>query len=273
MNILERMAVNGAEERIASFRAMQQRDYEFKIAHAEETAYKFLEHPQIDGMAYVAVGGLDSITLLCFLRSIGIDLPAVSVSVLEDKSIQRVHMELGVTALKPLRSKVNVIKELGWPVLSKEIAGKISLLQHPSEKNATVRHAIITGETGAYGGYRKNTRMKLSQKWLERFGGADAEGAALGYAAAPFLVSDKCCYYLKEKPCNDYAKESGRFPMMRLMASEGGRRQKALMLNGCNYISPGTKRSAVCNLQSARFAPPQPHFGRAGTGSVRRDCW
>ena len=197
MNILERMAVNGAEERIASFRAMQQRDYEFKIAHAEETAYKFLEHPQIDGMAYVAVGGLDSITLLCFLRSIGIDLPAVSVSVLEDKSIQRVHMELGVTALKPLRSKVNVIKELGWPVLSKEIAGKISLLQHPSEKNATVRHAIITGETGAYGGYRKNTRMKLSQKWLERFGGADAEGAALGYAAAPFLVSDKCCYYLK----------------------------------------------------------------------------
>ena len=103
MNILERMAVNGSEERIASFRAMQQRDYEFKIAHAEETAYKFLEHPQIDGMAYVAVGGLDSITLLCFLRSIGIDLPAVSVSVLEDKSIQRVHMELGVTVCSSIR--------------------------------------------------------------------------------------------------------------------------------------------------------------------------
>lgn len=115
MNILERMAANGSEERIASFCAMQQRDYDFKVAHAEETAYKFLEHPQINGMAYVAVGGLDSITLLCFLRSIGIELPAVSVSVLEDKSIQRVHKELGVTALKPLRSKVNVIKELGWP--------------------------------------------------------------------------------------------------------------------------------------------------------------
>ena len=98
MNILERMAASGSEERIASFRAMQQRDYDFKVAHAEETAYKFLEHPQINGMAYVAVGGLDSITLLCFLRSIGIDLPAVSVSVLEDKSIQRVHKELGVTA-------------------------------------------------------------------------------------------------------------------------------------------------------------------------------
>ena len=31
---------------------------------------------------------------------------------------------------------------------------------------------------------------------------------------------------------------------MGLMASEGGRRQKALMRNGCNYISPTTKRSA-----------------------------
>ena len=31
---------------------------------------------------------------------------------------------------------------------------------------------------------------------------------------------------------------------MGLMASEGGRRQKALMLNGCNYISKNTKRSA-----------------------------
>ena len=30
---------------------------------------------------------------------------------------------------------------------------------------------------------------------------------------------------------------------MGLMASEGGRREKALMMHGCNYISPGTKRS------------------------------
>ena len=78
MNILERMAVNGAEERIASFRAMQQRDYEFKIAHAEETAYKFLEHPQIDGMAYVAVGGLETVAFFsdgCWSRLI---FPAIS---------------------------------------------------------------------------------------------------------------------------------------------------------------------------------------------------
>ena len=55
-------------------------------------------------------------------------------SALEDKSIQTVHKQLGVESLKPLRSKASVIKEFGFPVLSKEIAGKIMLLQNPSEK-------------------------------------------------------------------------------------------------------------------------------------------
>lgn len=242
-SVLDRARENNSDLKIRSFQAKQKESYAFKVRYAETRAWEFYRHPEIAGDCYVAVGGLDSITLLLFLRSIGINVPAVSVSVLEDKSIQEVHKRLGVQALRPIKSKVEVIREFGWPVLSKEIAGKIALLQHPSEKNATVRHAIITGETGAYGGYRKGTRMKLSQKWLEKFGGYENEREGVNYQVPDFLVSDKCCYYLKEKPCNDYARESGRYPYMGLMASEGGRRQKALMLNGCNYISPGTKRS------------------------------
>lgn len=250
-SVLERMKENDSERKIEEFRALQKMDYAFKRDHAEETAWKFFEHPEISGKAYVAVGGLDSITLLVFLRSIGIDVPAISVSSLEDKSIQRVHRALGVKSLPPAKrengkywSKMEVIRQFGFPIISKETAGKIALLQHPSPDNATVRHAIITGETGEYGGFRTGTRMQLAKRWLELFGGPENENEGTDYQTAPFLVSDKCCYYLKEKPCNDYAKESGRFPYMGLMASEGGRRQKALMLNGCNYISPGTKRSA-----------------------------
>ena len=242
-NVIEQAIENNSDQKVRTFRAKQKESYEFKRLYAETRAWEFYRHPEIAGNCYVAVGGLDSITLLLFLRSIGIDVPAVSVSVLEDKSIQKIHEELGVVPLRPLKSKVEVIREFGWPVLSKELAGKIARLQHPSEKNATVRHAIITGETGAYGGYRKNTRMKMSQIWLEKFGGYENENEGVAYQKPDFLVSDKCCYYLKEKPCSNYARESGRFPYLGLMASEGGRRKKALMLNGCNYISPGTKRS------------------------------
>lgn len=244
-NILERRERLGTDEKIAAFRQKQSLPYAQKVLLARKRAEEFEAECMERGLnTHVSVGGLDSITLLVFLRSIGIDAPAISVSILEDKSIQQVHRQLGVECVKPLKTKADVLSEFGYPVLSKEIAGKIALLQNPSEKNATVRHAIITGETGEYGGHRTDTRMKLSQKWLEKFGGADAEGAALGYQAAPFKVSDRCCYYLKEKPCDDWAKAHHSVPYLGLMASEGGRRQKSLMQNGCNYFGESTIRSA-----------------------------
>ena len=141
-------------------------------------------------------------------------------------------------------SKTAVIQEFGFPVLSKEIASKIELLQNPSPKNATVRHAIITGETGEYGGNRKNSRMKLAKKWLEKFGGYENENEGVNYGKPDFKVSSKCCYYLKEKPCDIWAKEHNSVPFVGLMASEGGRREKSLMVNGCNYWTKGTQRSA-----------------------------
>lgn len=244
-NLMERRKRLRTDEKIAAFRQKQSLPYMQKVRLAEVRAREFEAECNYRGLnTHVSVGGLDSITLLVFLRGIGMDVPAISVSILEDKSIQKIHKQLGVECLKPLKTKTAVLREFGYPVLSKEIAGKIALLQNPSDNNATVRHAIITGETGAYGGHRTGTRMRLPMKWLEKFGGADAEGAALGYKAAPFKVSDKCCYYLKEKPCNNWAKEHNSVPYLGLMASEGGRRQKSLMQNGCNYFGASTIRSA-----------------------------
>lgn len=251
-NVLERMERIGAEKRIADFNVKMQLPYEFKVRYATVRAREFVSECDKRGLNYhVSVGGLDSITLLLFLRSIGIDAPAISASLLEDKSIQAVHKQLGVETLRPLKredgtywTKSAVMKEFGFPVLSKEIAGKIELLQNPTEKNKTVRHAIITGETGAYGGYQKNSRMKLAQKWLEKFGGYENETEGTHYQTPDFLVSSKCCYYLKERPCDLWAKEHNSVPFLGLMASEGGRRAKSLKINGCNYFGASTIRSA-----------------------------
>lgn len=145
--------------------AMQRLPYEVKVKRAELRAREFVEKLDDMGMnAHVSVGGLDSITLPLFLRSVGLDLPAVSVSALEDQSIKRVHKELGVVSIPPGKSKVKILNEYGFPVISKKIAGRIDTLQHPTDKNRTVRHAIITGECGAQGHYAKNSRMKLPKK-------------------------------------------------------------------------------------------------------------
>lgn len=243
MSYEERTARN--DEKIASFIVKQKQPYKFKVRYAETRIHEFIRECNIrDLNTHVSVGGLDSITLYLFIQSLGYKIPGVSVSILEDKSIQKIHKQLGLIIIKPYKSKSQVINEWGFPVLSKEIAAKIEILQNPTEKNKTVRHAIITGETGAYGGYRKNTRMKLAQKWLELFGGYENEREDVNYQVPDFKVSSKCCYYLKEKPADDWAKAHNSVPFLGLMASEGGRRQKSLMLNGCNYFGKTTIRSA-----------------------------
>lgn len=251
-NVIERMEAEGTKQKIERFQANQKLPYELKVRYAEVRAREFARECNRRGLNYhVSVGGLDSITLYLFLQHIGgIYAPGISVSSLEDVSIQRVHKQLGIERLRPAARedgtpwrKQQILQEFGFPVLSKEIAGKIETLQNATEKNQTVRHAIITGETGEYGGNRKGTRMKLSQKWLQRFGGYENENEGVDYQIAPFLVSQKCCYYLKEKPCDDWAKENNSVPYLGLMASEGGRREKSLMMHGCNYFGKSTTRS------------------------------
>lgn len=178
------------------------------------------------------------------LRKIGIDVPAISVSALEDRSIQKIHKDLGVISIMPGKPKVQILQEYGFPVISKRIAGRIDTLQHPTEKNKTVRHAIITGECGAQGHYAKNSRMKMPQKWLELFAGYENDNEGVNYQIAPFLVSNKCCLYMKEKPCNRWAKEHKSRPFLGLMASEGGQREEGLVEHGCNYFGKTTIRSA-----------------------------
>ena len=102
---------------------LQNQPYEVKVRRSRLRAEEFMEQMRIRGnTAHVSVGGLDSITLHVFLKSIGINVPAVSVSSLEDKSIQRVHKALGVTILNPLKTKVEVLNEVGFPVIRKRIA-------------------------------------------------------------------------------------------------------------------------------------------------------
>ena len=86
-------------------------------------------------------------------------------------------------------------------------------------------------------------KMRLPQKWLKLFAGPENERYGTDYKTAPFKVSPDCCYYMKEKPANDYAKSTGTWPYMGLMASEGGQREKALIKNGCNYYGKTVTRS------------------------------
>ena len=222
--------------------------YSIKRKMAESRIRDFYNEALSRGYnCHVSVGGLDSIVLGHLIREMGYtaeQVPFVSASSLEDKSIQEVHKEMGCINVKPLKSKVNILQEEGFPVLSKRIANKINTIANPTEQNKTVRHAIITGECGEQGHFATDSKMKLPQRYLKLFGGYDAEGRERGYKAPTnFKVSHKCCYYLKEAPCDNWAKEHNSVPYLGLMASEGGQRADALEEHGCNYFGKTTARS------------------------------
>lgn len=231
----------------AIFTARQRLPYEVKIRRQEFRAWEFWnEMESQDKCCHVSVGGLDSITLYLWLHSIGIHVPGITVSGIEDRSIQRVHKALGLEIVKSYKSKVTILNEIGFPVISKKIAGRINTLQNPTENNKTVRHAIITGECGAQGHYAKNSRMQLPQKWLKLFGGYENENEGVNYGKPDpdIKISNECCYWLKEKPCDDWAKNHNSAPYLGIMASEGGQREEALIDHGCNYYGKTVTRSA-----------------------------
>ena len=221
---------------------LQALPYDLKVRRAEQRAKEF--YNTVDN-CHVSVGGLDSITLLLFLRQIGIDVPAISVSSLEDRSIIKIHKELGVINVKPIKSKKEVIDELGFPVISKGKAKKISILQQPNSEKQTFIHAIMTGDMGEQGHWLHSEKIKLPDKWLELFAGNYQEHRPdLVCKCAPFPVSADCCYWMKELPCDRWAKEHHSFPYLGLMASEGGQREMGLIKNGCNYYGKSVTRSA-----------------------------
>ena len=226
----------------------QQVPYSVKVHMAKDRVRDFYKEALRRGLnCHVSVGGLDSIVLGHLIRSMGYteeQIPFVSASSLEDISIQRVHKEMNCITVQPLKPKVKILQEEGFPVLSKRIANKINTIANPTEKNKTVRHAIITGECGEMGHYATDSKMRLPMTYLKLFGGLDEEGKALGYGAPTnFKVSHKCCYYLKEAPCDNWAKEHNSVPYLGLMASEGGQRADALEEHGCNYFGKTTARS------------------------------
>lgn len=240
-------------ERNAYFNKMS---YEDKIDVATARVLEWTEICADAGANYaVSVGGLDSIVLLLFVRKILGDCEGISVSSLEDISIQRVHRDLGVKAIKPDMNFVEVLNKVGFPVLSKQLAGKIEHLQIPREeadqRKLYYNHALMTGETGPWGGFVYSESMKLDDEILELFGGHYADDRPdLCCKCAPFKVSDKCCEIMKENPSKRYQKEHNIYPFLGLMQIEGGQRRFSLRKYGCNYVGKDTIRSCPFNYFS-----------------------
>jgi len=170
-----------------------------------------------DGQVYVSFsGGIDSQVLLHIVRQLFRDVPAVFVNtgVEWPENIQVVRRTADVVWLQPKKRFPQIIKEYGYPIISKDVAQKVYDLQRSASKK--LRQIRLEGD-------KKGNGM-LSKCWQY-------------LVNAPFPISHKCCDFLKKQPVKTYEKQTGRVPLVGVRCDESRNREiEYLKRGGCNMF-------------------------------------
>lgn len=194
---------------------MQSLPLEAKIRMTKRRIRDWYEH--WDGQVYVSFSGRkDSTVLKHIVDSMYDDVPALFINTgLEYPEIQRFAMsQPNVVTVRPQMRFDKVLKKYGYPVISKPVANTVELA-----KPNTTRFEKLNGT------FKDPKTGQLSQFNISKY---------KYLMDADFKISDKCCHVMKKKPARDYEKQTGRKPILGLMADESLKRRNAWMKTGCN---------------------------------------
>lgn len=201
---------------IGFLRQRQSLPLECKIFKSVRTIEKYYEDN--DGDVYVSQSGIDS-TIVRWLASqtvYGKRIESVCVASVEPVENIRLCHEMGTTLLKSNIAKQQVIREWGYPLISKEVSMKIS--RYARTKYDWVKERRLKGYMGRNGKWIYDSRIPLKYQQL---------------IYAPFEFSEKCCDKVKKKPLKKYEKETGKICITGEMAIESLDRKKEYMKHGC----------------------------------------
>lgn len=182
-----------------------------KIVKTQQRISEWYEY--FNGEVYVSFsGGKDSTALLHLVREIYPDVEAVFCDTgLEYPEIREfVKSVSNVTWIKPQKSFKEVIKKVGYPVISKDVSKVIYY----------ARQGSLWALNRLKGMNVDNTSDKFKQMYIK-------------YAYlmnSPFGISNKCCDILKKQPFE----KIGKKPFIGTMASESHDRKMGYLKTGCN---------------------------------------
>lgn len=200
---------------IGDLRQRQSLPLECKIKKSIITIENF--HEMYDGDVYISRGGVDSLIVQWLAsQSIYPNIECVCVASVEPVENIRNNYELGNTLLKSDISKKQVMKEWGYPLISKQVAMSIS--RYIRTKYDWVKDRRLNGYMGRNGKIIKNGSIPKKYQSL---------------IYAPFELSEKCCDAIKKKPLKKYEKEKDKYPITGEMASESKLRQDEYLKHGC----------------------------------------
>ena len=197
--------------------------YNLKLRLSEKRIREWYEY--YGGQVYVSFsGGLDSTVLLDMVRKIYPDVEATFCDTgLEYPELKEfVKSFSNVTIIKPSMSFRQVIKQYGYPIVSKETAAKVRKLRHGNLSEKYRNYLLNGDERGKLGMLAKKWRILLD---------------------APFDTSEKCCDVMKKKPFRDYQKQTEKYPFIGITQDEGFQRQRQYEKTGCNVFDANKPKS------------------------------
>ncbi len=172
-------------------------------------------HEAFAGMVYVSFSaGKDSTLLLHLARQVCPDIPAVYVDTGCEypENVAFAKTVPGVTWLQCNMPFAEVVRQYGYPVISKDVSKRI----YYARKGSSWAILQLNGFNSDGTPSRFNQRYKKWRFLLE----------------APFPIAEKCCGELKMKPLNRYQRESGRVAITGTMACESRRRETTFLRYG-----------------------------------------
>lgn len=189
---------------------------EVKVVMTRNRIRNFITEYGTDGIYISFSGGKDSTVLMDIARQIDNRIPAVFVDTwMEYPQIRGfVKRYDNIVTLKPVMGLKEIIKQYGWCFPSKDVAQTIWYARQGREWALNKLHGL--DQNGKMSAYRQQY-----VKWLPLY-------------ESDLLISPYCCIMQKEKPVALYEKQTGRHPILALMAEESARRKEAYLRTGCN---------------------------------------
>jgi 3'-phosphoadenosine 5'-phosphosulfate sulfotransferase (PAPS reductase)/FAD synthetase len=212
-----------AKLRDSQLRARQDLPLDIKIRMFVNRVKWFCDNLPLERKVAISFsGGLDSTVMLFLIRKhVSDQFPAVyfDTGVEFPEMRQFVKTFKNVEIIKPKSSYKEIVKDVGFPVISKLAARFISDLQNASAANKKTQKLRLEGINSKG---EKSSGMRLSPRW--RF-----------MINAPFKVSNRCCDILKHGPAKKYKAAA----IIGTMAEDSQPRRSDYLQNGCNIFNQG----------------------------------
>lgn len=206
---------------IQELRIRQALPLEQKILMTKARIREWVDHYGLEGVYVSFSGGKDSTVLLHIARSIYPDIKAVFVDTgLEYPEVREfVKTFENVDIIRPKMNFRQVIEKYGYPFISKEVSHKL--------------HDYRTAKQNGRDSY---VEKQFKGEYITRNGKTNKLDISKYYfmTKAPFKCSHYCCNIMKKQPTHKYTKDTGRYPLIALLAEESFLRTQKWLKEGCN---------------------------------------